>query len=317
MDQDQTDHGIDQVVGLDQATAALRGIRKSANFIKSPTLSKLLEYLVEHSYSADTHALSAYAIGADCLGLGAQFDPNVNPHVRVTIGRLRNALASYYLTAGATDIVRIEIPKGGTGVVFRHSVTQTPALSNPSNFLDRIKPFSTIDPRFREGYYACFFPSFTVEGAIMSHLIKIVQLERTYIFTSICRLHNPNSDLKCLSPVKFTGEFFHLNGKYFCFYAESPNPSMLAFLSLEGADHRFSGTANAHQTLVGVNAALSADRGRSPQATPVALSYIGKTIDIRSEIAKTGYSDISADHIPNAIKPYLNAKDVLSVDGKM
>jgi TolB-like protein len=40
------------------------------------------------------------------------FDPQVDPIVRVEAGRLRRSLEHYYLTAGANDPVRIEIPKG-------------------------------------------------------------------------------------------------------------------------------------------------------------------------------------------------------------
>jgi hypothetical protein len=49
---------------------------------------------------------------------GADFDPNVNPIVRIEAGRLRTRLLAHYGGEGARDPMRIEMPKGGYAVRF-------------------------------------------------------------------------------------------------------------------------------------------------------------------------------------------------------
>ena len=57
--------------------------------------------------------LKGYTLGVEVFDRGADFDPNIDPIVRVEVGRLRSKLIEHYASAGATDPVVIEIPKGG------------------------------------------------------------------------------------------------------------------------------------------------------------------------------------------------------------
>jgi len=78
---------------------------------------RLLNYLVEKALSGEP--LKEYAIGLDVFEKPPQYDPRLDPSVRVEIGRLRAKLTDYYLRAGDHAPVRIEIPKGSYTPIFR------------------------------------------------------------------------------------------------------------------------------------------------------------------------------------------------------
>ena len=54
-----------------------------------------------------------YTLGIDVFDRDVDFDPQVDPIVRIEAGRLRRALERYYLTEGKNDPIVIRIPKGG------------------------------------------------------------------------------------------------------------------------------------------------------------------------------------------------------------
>ena len=65
-------------------------------FVRSPVLTRLLQYLVDHRLQGNRTAPKAYAIATEALGRSADFDPAVDSYPRVMVGRLRNLLDRYY-----------------------------------------------------------------------------------------------------------------------------------------------------------------------------------------------------------------------------
>ena len=59
-----------------------------------------------------TEYLKGYTIATEALGRDDNFDPQIDPIVRVEAGRLRYALEHYYSNGGAGDPVVIELPRG-------------------------------------------------------------------------------------------------------------------------------------------------------------------------------------------------------------
>ncbi|VAV97688.1 Adenylate cyclase [hydrothermal vent metagenome] len=80
--------------------------------MRSARMVSLLEYVVSKTLDGQQDKLKAYSIGLDVFGISPDADPEKSAVVRVEMGRLRTKLERYYLTAGANDPVRIEIPKG-------------------------------------------------------------------------------------------------------------------------------------------------------------------------------------------------------------
>src|SRR5215213_9143319 len=77
------------------------------------TRAQLERYVVEETLEGRGERIKAYAIGVEVFERDETFDPQNEPVVRIEAGRLRRGLEHYYLTAGRTDPVLIEIPKGG------------------------------------------------------------------------------------------------------------------------------------------------------------------------------------------------------------
>ncbi|WP_287747794.1 hypothetical protein [Methylobacterium sp.] len=81
-------------------------------FARSPKLASFLRFVVDEELAGQGNALKAYTIATQALGRGADFDPALDPSVRVEAGRLRRALEECYAQAGAELGVRIRIPVG-------------------------------------------------------------------------------------------------------------------------------------------------------------------------------------------------------------
>src|SRR5690349_11666555 len=73
---------------------------------------RFLRYVVEETLAGRADRIKAYAIGTEVFERSADFDAQGDPVVRIEAGRLRRALERYYLSAGLTDPVIIDIPKG-------------------------------------------------------------------------------------------------------------------------------------------------------------------------------------------------------------
>ena len=117
------DHLIaDQLPDGDEAdriiAAEFERLRLSPLFTRSPVLSRLLQYLVEHRLRGGRSAPKAYAIATEALGRSADFDPAVDSYPRVMVGRLRTLLDRYY--AETPWVHRLRVPQGSYEIVVQH-----------------------------------------------------------------------------------------------------------------------------------------------------------------------------------------------------
>lgn len=69
----------------------------SSEFARSPTMSKLLRYLVDHKLLEENTPLTAYAVAVNALGRDDSFDTQIDSYPRVQVGRLRRMLDHFYL----------------------------------------------------------------------------------------------------------------------------------------------------------------------------------------------------------------------------
>jgi hypothetical protein len=98
--------------------AQLERIQASEGFARSRNLSRFLQFVVEQSLAGRSEGLKEYLVGVEVFGRGDDFDPRIDPIVRVQAAKLRAKLASYYRSEGAGDPLVIELPKGGYVPVF-------------------------------------------------------------------------------------------------------------------------------------------------------------------------------------------------------
>jgi tetratricopeptide (TPR) repeat protein len=114
----------------DGARRALEAVLKSSGFARNERMSLFLRFLVERHLEGRDHELKESVIGTEVFGRKADYSPKSDPIVRTEARRLRERLAQYYESSGASDRVRIELPKGGYVPVLRDSVDE-PATSAP------------------------------------------------------------------------------------------------------------------------------------------------------------------------------------------
>jgi TolB-like protein len=96
----------------------------------SDQLKRLLRLVVERELSGHPELLKEYNLGLEVFHRPPDYDPKVDPIVRVQARRLRSKLDEYYAGEGANDPVVIQIPKGAYIPVFstRESVA-TPSIT--------------------------------------------------------------------------------------------------------------------------------------------------------------------------------------------
>src|SRR5579871_1994701 len=97
----------------------LERVLGSETFGRSPRHCELLRWVVERALRGES-AAKEYEIGTSVLGRSASWDPRLDPMVRIEFRRLRQRLAEYYQTEGASkhgnDRLRIQIAERGYGV---------------------------------------------------------------------------------------------------------------------------------------------------------------------------------------------------------
>jgi hypothetical protein len=97
---------------VDQCEDQVRRVHRSATFRNATTLQQLLSFLASRSITGSSDTLKEYTIGVEALGRKSDFDPKIDPIVRVQSHRLRVKLKEYYDVEGNQDPILIQIPKG-------------------------------------------------------------------------------------------------------------------------------------------------------------------------------------------------------------
>ncbi len=92
--------------------AQLAKILTNPSFTASPTLSRLLSFLVDQTLAGKGHGLKEYTLAVKVFERPESFDPRLDPVVRVQASKLRSKLNVYYSGPGASDPLRIELPRG-------------------------------------------------------------------------------------------------------------------------------------------------------------------------------------------------------------
>src|SRR5512139_369123 len=92
--------------------AGIERILSNGDFDGSPRSRAFLRFVVEETLAGRQDGLTQDAIATRVFHRREDFDPTVDPIVRIQAGRLRRSLERYYLMAGAGDPLRIELPRG-------------------------------------------------------------------------------------------------------------------------------------------------------------------------------------------------------------
>ena len=95
-------------------------ILASTTFRQVDRLKRFLSFVVTETLAGRGDQLKEYVIGVQVFDKDSSFDPRADPIVRVQARRLRARLVRYYREEGGSDVVLIELPKGGYTPVFKN-----------------------------------------------------------------------------------------------------------------------------------------------------------------------------------------------------
>ena len=147
----------------DEIRSELQRILSSRQFDASERNRRFLEYVVEETLSGRGERIKAYNVATLVFGRDENFDPQLDPVVRMEARRLRRSLERFYLVNAQTDGLHIVMPKGGYVPKFHrpHSVASEAAEANgglaPSRFRGpsvRVIPFEVEDVGPNRASYA-------------------------------------------------------------------------------------------------------------------------------------------------------------------
>jgi len=106
----------------EEVEAQLRLLLGRDDFRASERNRRFLSYVVAETLGGRAARLKAYNIALAVFDRAHDFDPVTDPIVRIEGSRLRRALDRYYSTAGKSDRIRIDMPKGSYSVTFEYTM---------------------------------------------------------------------------------------------------------------------------------------------------------------------------------------------------
>jgi len=115
----------------------------SPAFQKSKRLARFLSFAVENTLSGNADVLKESVLGLEVFDRGPDFDPGVDPIVRVDARRLRARLAEYYRAAGSGDSLLIEMEPGSYVPRFRRTEIRNDDRAGP-HLVHTPKPIRNI-----------------------------------------------------------------------------------------------------------------------------------------------------------------------------
>lgn len=99
----------------------------------------LLDYLAQRTVRSPEQAPKEHEIAVDLLGRSTDFDPKLDPVVRVQTSRLRSKLAEYYVAEGASDHIFLQVPKGSYFLHASYRAPGAPVAETPEAERGRLR----------------------------------------------------------------------------------------------------------------------------------------------------------------------------------
>jgi adenylate cyclase len=113
-------------------SGAVERLLASGDFDASPRSREFLCHVVEETVAGRAAQLSQVEIARRVFKRRDDFDPGLDPIVRIQAVRLRRSLERYYLLSGHDDPVRIELPRGGYIPVLRWATPAERPIRHPT-----------------------------------------------------------------------------------------------------------------------------------------------------------------------------------------
>src|SRR5579862_604813 len=183
--------GSHSSITKDMVRQQLKRILDSSIFVHSQRLSRFLQFVVERGNEGHADDLKEYSIGVEVFERDSDFDPRIDPIVRVQAAKVRSKLLEYYSSVGRHDELVISIPKGGYAPVFESAVA-VPAKSDEARVRASVAvlPFVNMSPEPDNEYFS---DGLTEE--VINALTSIPGLQ-VVARTSVFRFKGQNHDVR-------------------------------------------------------------------------------------------------------------------------
>ncbi len=124
-------------------------------FARSERISRFLRFAVEHALGGSASAIKEYLVGVEVFDRAPDYDPRIDPIVRVEARRLRTKLRAYYGSQGAADQVLIEFPKGAYAPAFlTRDLAPASRPEQPAPTAMAVLPFANLSPEHEDDYFS-------------------------------------------------------------------------------------------------------------------------------------------------------------------
>jgi adenylate cyclase len=149
-------------LSCESVRSQLHKILESETFARSERLRRFLRLTVSEVLEGRGRQLKEYFIGLEVFDRQKDYDPRIDPIVRVEAHRLRARLDDYYRTEGLEDPIVINLPKGSYAPVFREREAEastaegtSPQISYPEDWGSiAVLPFANLS-RWKNLEFLC------------------------------------------------------------------------------------------------------------------------------------------------------------------
>ncbi len=150
-------------VSCSEASAELERLLADERFRATERSRSILKYIAEQQFDGRAEGVKAYSIAIDVLGRQSNFDPSLDPIVRIELSRLRSSLSQYYEAFGEDGGVTVQLPRGRYIAIFTRSTDASPSIDDrghpATTWGEPVKlvpplPVSAVAPNVQAGSWA-------------------------------------------------------------------------------------------------------------------------------------------------------------------
>jgi hypothetical protein len=135
----------------------IRRLLASRHFAHAESLRKIVNFLYERAQDGHAGSVREQQIAIEALGRPADFDPRIDPIVRVSIASVRDRIRAYFEGEGRDEGVRVALPKGEYRLAFEH--VEQPAAARART--------ATACSRFWQPYLSPAHPNILVYSELL------------------------------------------------------------------------------------------------------------------------------------------------------